>query len=296
VSKTSGLPESKRMRHDSHFVDEITGPHRGEAVGRMIDIRRIVPNPHQPRKQFGDLSDMVASIKEKGILEPILVRSHEGQFEIVAGERRYQAATAAGLQRVPCIEIDVDQRGMLEISLIENLQRKDLNPFEEAAAVQRLTEQFRYTHEEIAKKLGKSRPVITEILSLNRIPEEVQDRCRQADIVSKSMLLQIVRQRSTDDMHRLIDRISGEGISREEARRFRPTKPARSRRRGHYTYRFRPEGREFNLTLTFQKPEVERTEMISALRTLLEKLIQEDISAVVRPASAAETPPVVAEA
>ena len=95
------------MRHDSHFVEEWTAP-RVESVGRMIDINRIEPNSHQPRKSFGDLSEMVASVKEKGILEPILVRSHEDNFQIIAGERRYQAGVKAGLQRLPCIEVDVD--------------------------------------------------------------------------------------------------------------------------------------------------------------------------------------------
>ena len=128
MSRLSGLPEAKKMRHDSHFVEEVTSQ-RSESVGRMIDLRRIAPNPHQPRKEFGDLSEMVASVKEKGILEPILVRSHDGRYEIIAGERRYQAAKLAGLQRIPCIEVDVDERGMLEMSLIENLQRRDLIPF-----------------------------------------------------------------------------------------------------------------------------------------------------------------------
>src|SRR5512145_2989169 len=186
------------MRHDSHFVEEITSQ-RSESVGRLIDIERIEPNPHQPRKHFGDLSEMVASIKEKGILEPILVRAEEhGKFQIIAGERRYQAAKLAGLRFLPCIEVDVDNRGMLEISLIENLQRKDLTPFEEAGAIQSLCDQFRYTHEEIARKLGKSRTVVTEALSLNRMPEEVKDRCRRADIETKSMLLQVVRQESPE--------------------------------------------------------------------------------------------------
>ena len=219
MSKFRGLPPEKRMRHDSHFVEEITSQ-RTETVGRLIDIDKIEPNPHQPRKQFGDLSEMVASVKEKGILEPILVRSFEGKFQIIAGERRYQAAKLAGLHRLPCIEVDVDHRGMLEISLIENLQRKDLTAFEEAAALQRLVEQFRYTHDEIARKLGKSRTVVTEMLALNRMPEEIQERCRQADIVSKSMLLQVVRQETLEEMHRLLDRIAGDGMSREEARRF----------------------------------------------------------------------------
>jgi ParB family chromosome partitioning protein len=262
------------MRHDSHFVEELTARHRAEAVGRMIDLRRIEPNPHQPRKQFGDLSEMVASVKEKGILEPILVRAHRDRYQIIAGERRYQAAKQAGLQRVPCIEVDVDARGMLEISLIENLQRKDLTPFEEAAAIQRLCDQFRYTHEEIARKLGKSRTVITEMLSLNRLPEDVQDRCRQADITSKSMLLQIVRQDSVDQMKQLIERIAGDGITRDEARRFR--QPAEQRRPGKsFTYRYQPEDEDYRFTLTFRRQRAERETIIQALQEILERLMAE---------------------
>lgn len=273
MSKVRGLPQAKKMRHDSHFVEEITAQ-RSESVGRMIDIRRIEPNPHQPRKDFGDLSEMVASVKEKGILEPILVRHRDGRFEIIAGERRYQAGKLAGLQRMPCIEIDVDERGMLEISLIENLQRRDLTPFEESSAIQRLCDQFRYTHEEIARKLGKSRPVITETLSLNRMPEDVQERCRQADIYSKSMLLQIVRQPSSQAMHRLIDKITGEGITREEARTFNREADGRRRPR-NFTYRFKPESNDFQVTLRFNRPEVDRPELIQALRDMLERLVQE---------------------
>jgi len=261
------------MRHDAHFVEEVTSQ-RSESIGRMIDLRRIQPNPHQPRKEFGDLSEMVASVKEKGILEPILVRSHEGRYEIIAGDRRYQAAKLAGLQRIPCIEVDVDERGMLEISLIENLQRRDLTPFEESAAIQRLSDQFRYTHEEIAKKLGKSRTVITETLSLNRMPEEIQERCRQADISSKSMLLQIVRQPTTQAMHRLIDKIAGEGITREEARSFQ--KPPGTGRRRRFTYRFAPEGADYQFTVRFKRPEVERRELIEAVRQVLSRLIEEE--------------------
>jgi len=261
------------MRHDSHFVDEITSE-RSVSIGRLIGIDRIQPNPHQPRKQFGDLSEMVSSVKEKGILEPILVRSFEDGFQIIAGERRYQAAKIAGLQHVPCIEVDVDARGMLEISLIENLQRKDLSPFEEAAAIQRLCDQFRYTHEEIARKLGKSRTVITEALSLNRMPEAVQDRCRRADITSKSMLLEIVRQPNEEAMHRLLDKIDREGMTREEARQFKREPGAeQGRRPRNYTYRYRPESEDFQFSLTFKKPEVERSELIQALQRVLERLL-----------------------
>ena len=273
MSKLRGLPQSKRMRHDAHFVEEITSS-RSESIGRMIDIRRIEPNPHQPRRDFGDLSEMVASVKEKGILEPILVRSHEGTYQIIAGERRYQAARTAGLQRVPCIEVDVDARGMLEISLIENLQRLDLTAFEESAAIQRLCDQFRYTHEEIARKLGKSRTVITEALSLNRMPEEIQQRCRQADINSKSMLLQIVRQPSVQAMHDLLNKITGDGITREEARQFNKGESGRRPSR-NFTYRFRPDDRDYQFTIRFNRPQVEREELIVALRDLLDRLSQE---------------------
>jgi ParB family chromosome partitioning protein len=175
---------------------------------------------------------------------------------------------------MPCIEVDVDTRGMLEISLIENLQRLDLTPFEEAAAIQRLVDQFRYTHEEIAKKLGKSRTVITEVLSLNRMPEEIQERCRHADITSKSMLLQIVRQPTIREMNRLIDRISGAGITREEARKFN-REEGQSRRPSNYTFKYEPESKEFSFTLRFNRPEVDRDQMILALQEALQRLIQE---------------------
>ena len=271
MSKLRGLPPEKRMRHDSHFVEEITSQ-RGDAVGHLIDIRRIEPNPHQPRKHFGDLSGMVSSIKEKGILEPILVRTHHGKYQIIAGERRYQAAKIAGLKNIPCIEVDVDSRGMLEISLIENLQRKDLSPFEEAAAIQRLCDQFRYTHGEIARKLGKSRTVITEALSLNRMPEEIQERCGQTEILSKSMLLQIVRQDTVADMHKLIDKIAGEGMTRDQARQMtRPEgdRPSRPRR---YTFRYQPDDQAFQFSLTFNKAEVEASELIAVLRDVLRQI------------------------
>ena len=259
------------MRHDSHFVETITSE-RSEAIGRLIDLDRIEPNPHQPRKDFGDLTEMVASVKEKGILEPILVRSFEGKFQIIAGERRYQAAKIAGLLHVPCIEVDVDAKGMLEISLIENLQRKDLSPFEEAAAIQRLCDQFRYTHEEIARKLGKSRTVITEALSLNRMPEEVQERCRQADITSKSMILQIVRQETLDQMHALIDKITGDGFTREEARRFGQEDGRRARPQ-QYVFRYKPEDEAFRFSMTFSKNDVGRDELIRALQEVLARLV-----------------------
>ncbi len=277
MSKFRGLPQEKHMRHDTHFVEEVTSG-RTESVGRMIEVARIEPNPNQPRREFGDLTDMVASIKEKGILEPILVRSNGARFQIIAGERRFQAAKIAGLRSVPCVELDVDLRGMLEISLIENLQRKDLHPFEEAEAIQSLSDQFRYTHEEIARKLGKSRTVITEALSLCRIPEEIRERCRQADITSKSMLLQIARQSGPEAMNGLVDRISGEGLTRDEARRFSKGSTPTGRRARKFTFRFQPQDRSFAFAMTFDRPKVERTEVIERLKEILQRLLEEELA------------------
>src|SRR5438445_13569038 len=118
------------MRHDFHFVDNLTsGPAPG--VGRMIPLDLLVPNPDQPRRSFGDMADLISSIKEKGVLEPVLVRPTGEKYQIIAGERRYRASVEAGLSQIPCIEIDVDDRGALEIRLIQSLQRRELNHFED---------------------------------------------------------------------------------------------------------------------------------------------------------------------
>lgn len=274
MSKKAGLPLDRRMRHDTHFVEEVTSG-RHTAIGRLIDIDKLEPNPHQPRRQFGDLSDLVASIKEKGVLEPILIRTHGERFQIIAGERRYQASVIAGLSQVPCVEIDVDNKGSLEISLIENLQRKDLTPFEEAAALQRLCDQFGYTHDQLARKLGKSRTSITETLSLNRMPEPIQDICRQADISSRSTLLEIVRQDSLEDMFALIERIGSKGLTRDEIRDHKRATGKRDTRSRFFTYRFKPDSREYSFTLRFSRPKVEREELIDTLRQILSQLVDE---------------------
>src|SRR5215510_11869928 len=201
------------MRHDYHFVDQLAAPPT-TGVGRMIPIEMLVPNPDQPRKTFGDIADLVSSIKEKGILEPVLVRPAGEKFQIIAGERRYRASIEAGLSQIPCIEIDVDDRGVLEISLIENLQRLDLDPFEEADGLKRLGEKFLYTHDEIARKLGKSRTSITETLSLNNIPIELRDLCRKAGIATRSTLLQVARLGDAEAMASMIDEIERSGLTR----------------------------------------------------------------------------------
>src|SRR5207248_1378515 len=166
-----GLPEQATMRHDAHFVEELTR-RSGRHIGTMLPLAAIEPNAEQPRTQLGNIEELAASIREKGVLEPILVRQiGPNRYQIISGERRYRAATLAGLDEIPAIELDVDDKEMLEIALIENIQRKDLTPFEESEGFAALQEKFGYTHERIAQVVGKSRTTITEALLLNDIPD-----------------------------------------------------------------------------------------------------------------------------
>ncbi len=211
-----GLPERVAMRHDEHYVEALAAS-AGAPIGRLIPIDRLDPNPNQPRQVMGDLSELMASIAEKGIIEPIVVRQRGGRFQIVAGERRYQAAVQVGLREVPIVIREVDDDEIIEIALIENIQRKDLTPFEESEALQSLAERCGYTHEDMAKRLGKSRTSITESLSLNHMPDEVKNLCRLADISSKSLLLEIVRQGDPQKMVDLIERMGRDGGATREA-------------------------------------------------------------------------------
>src|ERR1700685_3618302 len=142
------------MRHDAHYVETLAS-YSGASIGRMIPIDKVRPNPDQPRKTIGDVRELADSIREKGVLEPLLVRyvPRGDTYYIISGERRYHASRAAGLNELPCIEKIADDAETLEIGLIENIQRKDLTPFEEADGVNRLVTPFEYTTEDVAKKI-----------------------------------------------------------------------------------------------------------------------------------------------
>ena len=266
-----GLPDNFRLRHDSHYVELLTSTTGGAPVGRMIPIDKLAPNPGQPRVEFGDLTELIASIREKGVLEPLLVRPSDvgGRFMIISGERRYRASLEVGLSELPCIEMDVDDRGVAEISLIENLQRKDLTAFEEADGLRALGVRFGYTHEEIATKVGKSRSSITEAFSIASIPPDVRETCRRADISSKSLLLQIARQPSDDEMRQFVEQIAKPGSLRDEARRSRKSEPGKE---SNYVFRYKPETENWALTLQFTRSEVTTEELRDALLATLEGL------------------------
>lgn len=258
------------MRHDEHYVEALASS-AGTPVGRLIPIDLIDPNPNQPRQVMGDLSELIASISEQGILEPLLVRPRGDRFQIVAGERRYQAAVQVGLRELPAVVRDVDETEMLELALIENLQRKDLTPFEESEALAGLADSCGYTHEDLARRLGKSRTSITESLALNAMPAAVRSLCRLADISAKSLLLQVVRQDTPEKMTALIEKIASQGGATRQQLRDATAKP-RPGRPKHYVFAYRAPSKAFNLKLDFTKSRVSREEVIDALEAILKDL------------------------
>jgi ParB family chromosome partitioning protein len=265
-----GLPETLSMRHDEHYVEALAAS-AGTPIGRLVPIDQIDPNPNQPRQVMGDLSELIASIGEKGVIEPLVVRQRGERFQIIAGERRYQASVQAGLQELPVVVRDVDDTEVIELALIENIQRKDLTAFEEAEALHSLSDRCGYTHEDLARRLGKSRTSVTESLALHQMPDEVRRLCRLADISSKSLLLQIVRQEQTEKMVALVEKIASQGGATRQQLREATAKPKAGRPK-HYVFAFRPESKQFNLKLSFGKARVQRDEIIEALESILKEL------------------------
>jgi ParB family chromosome partitioning protein len=265
-----GLPETARMRHDAHYVETLAAS-AATPVGRLVPIDLVDPNPDQPRQAMGDLSELIASVAEKGIIEPLVVRQRGSRYQIIAGERRYHAAVQSGLHELPVVVRDVDDTEMLELALVENIQRKDLTAFEEAEALHSLSQRCGYTHEDLAKRLGKSRTSVTESLSLQGMPSDVRKVCRLANIGSKSLLLQIVRQGDPQKMLALVEKIASQGgATREQVRKdVQKPKPGRPKA---YTFNFRPQNKAFNLRLSFNKKSASKDEVITALENILDEL------------------------
>src|SRR5437588_9787551 len=261
------------MRHDAHYVEELSSQGL-TPIGRMISVDLLDPNPEQPRVEIGDLTELTASIREKGVLEPLLVKParEPGRWMIIAGERRWRAAKAAGLKEVPCIEMDVDDSAVAEIALIENMQRKDLTPWEEADGLRALCERFGYTHEDVARKVGKSRSTVTEALSIATIPEAIRKVCRKADINSKSLLLQIVRQPDDESMRTIAEQIAEQGLTRDGARKARRAYVDPTGASEPYVYRYEAPGREFKVEVKFKRPNISAEELFEALNAAAQNI------------------------
>jgi ParB family chromosome partitioning protein len=173
---------SKKGGLGRNGLDSMFGPMKqavpdkqsGETVGE-ISVKNLVPNPYQPRHVFDEeaLKELTASVKESGIIQPLIVRKKGRQYEIVAGERRWRAAKNAGLSKVPVVIRSYDDKTMMEVALIENMQRSNLNPMEEARGIKAMMEALSLTQEEVAKRLGKSRTAVANSLRLLNLPEEI---------------------------------------------------------------------------------------------------------------------------
>ncbi|MCX7745463.1 MAG: ParB/RepB/Spo0J family partition protein [Clostridia bacterium] len=185
-----------------------------------LDLSTLQPDPNQPRKYFSEeaLEELANSIKEHGILQPILFRVNgNGQNIVIAGERRFRAAQKAGLIAIPAIYMNGKSA---EISLVENILRQDLTVIEEAEALKRMQDVFRYTHDDLSRVLGMSRTMVTEILSINNLPDEVKDDCRHDTKCSKSKLIEIAREKSPKKMLSLYQKVKTLNLSRDELKKL----------------------------------------------------------------------------
>lgn len=185
-----------------------------------IDVSIICTDPDQPRQHFDpvSLSELCESIKQKGVLQPVLIRKTDGKIWIVAGERRYRAARMARLERIPAI---LTKGIPHEIALIENLQREDLVPIEEAEALERLAVDYRYTHEDLSQAIGKARSTITEILSLNKLPESIKSECHSANGYPRRLLVEIAKCETEDEMVILFEKAKKERFKSDHIRSLR---------------------------------------------------------------------------
>jgi ParB family chromosome partitioning protein len=190
MSSESDVAEEMRPRGLGRGLSALIGeesPRPGGRSPRQVPTAFLRPNQFQPRKTFGedDLNDLIASVKEKGILQPILVRPVKGDpnaFEIVAGERRWRAAQAAKLHEVPVVVRELGDAEALEVAIIENVQRADLNAVEEAAGYQELMDRFGYTQDKLAGAVGKSRPHVANTIRLLKLPDAVKEMVRSGQL------------------------------------------------------------------------------------------------------------------
>ena len=268
----------------------------------MVPLSRIEPDPDQPRQQLEGLDELTASIRTKGVLEPILARpllaayphdAGQRRYRIISGERRFRAALRAGVSEIPVIEMDVSRSEALEIALVENLQRVDLTPFEEADGLSALVEQHGYTHEQVAAALGRSRVSVTESLALLRLPRAVRDRAIALGISArKSILLEVLKLASEREMIEMLERIAEHDLKRADVRdevRARRSDARQDEGPGKaeepveggeagpkpHVFRFQAPDERYSVSLSFRQSVVEEEDLIRALEELLAALRRE---------------------
>jgi len=194
-----------------------------------VEVNQITPNPDQPRKYFDEhaLEELTQSIKQNGVLQPIIIKfGQDGKIYLVAGERRYRAAKKAGLEKMPAV---FTTGNSAEIALIENLQREDLKPIEEAEALDRMIKEYTYTQEKLALVIGKAKSTVSEILSINRLPDVIKEEVRRAEQYPRRLLVEVAKQKTPEDMLSFFNQIKKDGLKSEQVReRRRSDKPQRT--------------------------------------------------------------------
>lgn len=247
---------------DEHPVDAIV-----DDAGTIINVplAALDPNPNQPRQHFDPetMNELTQSVKERGVLQPILTRRNGDRYIIIAGERRVRAATAAGLTKIPALVRQDDDPE--ELALIENLQREDLNPIEEAEALLRLKQRHHYTDEALAKVIGKSRKSINDSLALTRLPDAIKDQWRTSAKVQKSLLLQLLRAPNSEAQATLNQQLNDGALTVREARKHashaKPRKPGPK----PYSFKYQPGDGRFAVRVSFRKSRVSNQELRQAL-------------------------------
>lgn len=270
-TKKTGLPDDVTMRHDNHYVDLIEEKVYGPRI-RMLPINKIDPSPNQARTELGNIEELMASINEKGILQPIIIREKNDRYEIIAGERRCIAAKNVGLKNVPCIEMNVSDNEAMELALIENLQRKDLSVFEEADGLNALADMYGYSHKQISEKIGKARSTITEILSISKIPKEIRNMCEEFSIKSRGTIIEIAKQENENDMYRLITEIKKRELKREDTRDLSKLIKGKEKKIDRYVYKYEEKDKSFKLKIEFKQQKVTKDEIVQILEKLIKKL------------------------
>ncbi|GLS30097.1 chromosome partitioning protein, ParB family [Mesorhizobium albiziae] len=211
-------------------MDRPPTPSRQQSADGRVPIEFVSPNPRNPRRNFAeaDLTDLSQSIREHGIVQPVVVRpgARSGHYEIIAGERRWRAAQRAGLTELPVIIRDVDDRVALELAIIENVQRADLNPVEEALGYQQLMDEHHYTQADLGQVIGKSRSHVANTLRLLKLPEVIRDMLVNGDLSAGHARTLV----TVDEPAALAKRIVEEGLSVRQAEALAQLPPAEQKR------------------------------------------------------------------
>ncbi len=217
IPKTSAIPEDSEVSLSNEYDSEKTEK-KGDI---LLDINKIEPNRDQPRKQFDEdaIEELADSIKQFGVLQPLIVKKRSDYYEIIAGERRWRACKKAGIKEVPVIIRDYDEKEILKISLIENIQRENLNPIEEAQAYQKLKKEYHLKQDEIAASVSKSRTVITNTMRLLKLDERVQTMVLEG-IISGGHGRTILAVEDHDLQYKIALKILDEGLSVREAEKL----------------------------------------------------------------------------